>query len=87
MCIIHSNIAASFMMSKFQIIIPDIRWEETENLLDDGLIAQVSFTCPFLAPVPVKLLNGGHHFLHVKATGSAHSYEGIVWVLQQWTHP
>lgn len=49
-----------------------VTWEESLDLLNDGLIAGVPFSPTRLTPVSDKLLYGGLEFVHVKCRGWAH---------------
>lgn len=49
-----------------------VTWEESLDLLDDGLVAGVPFGLASLTPVSDKLLYGGLELVHVKRRGWAH---------------
>lgn len=49
-----------------------VTWEESLNLMDDGLVAGIPLSPAHLAPVSNKLLYGGLQLVHVKRGGWAH---------------
>lgn len=48
-----------------------VTWEESLDLLDDGLVAGVPLSLASLTPVSDKLLYGGFKLVHVKRRGGA----------------